>query len=415
MKNEDQNQLIQDLFLLQRVAQKINSNLDLDALLEEIVNDVSQTFGCSRLAILLKDDQTNELVVGTDCGGEARHFIKGERFKIGEYGIGGHVGATGETYYAPDVTVDPYYEMGDELTRSELGIPLRSRGQLIGVFNAEHKEFDGFSPSRIQLLEALAGHVATAIENARMFQRERMEKERMLAELSEAQRIQQALFPGEPPVIPRFAIHGLCQPCQEVGGDWYDYIPLKDGRLAIVLADVSGKGIGAALLMSSTRTVLRLVAENYCPRSPAEVLARANHLLLKDFPAAKFVTMVYALLDPKSGSIVFANAGHLPPLLVDSSGAHYLETETGLPLGTRERSFSDRTIEMTAGSRLIFYSDGVTEAMNSSLEEYGEARLRDHLANPSASVQSLLKDVRTFTAGYSASDDITVVMVQTCG
>jgi GAF domain-containing protein len=100
MKNEDQNQLIQDLFLLQRVAQRINSNLDLDALLEEIVTDVSQTFGCSRLAILLKDDQTNELVVGTDCGGEARHFIKGERIKIGEYGIGGHVGATGETYYS---------------------------------------------------------------------------------------------------------------------------------------------------------------------------------------------------------------------------------------------------------------------------------------------------------------------------
>lgn len=414
MKDEDQNQLIQDLFLLQRVAQKINSNLDLDALLEEIVNDVSQTFACSRLAVFLKDDQTNELVVGADCGGEAQHYLKGARFKIGEYGIVGHVGATGETYYAPDVTVDPYYQVGDDQTRSEVAIPLRSHGQLIGVFNAEHKELDGFSPSRIQLLEALAGHVATAMENARMFQRERIEKERILEELSEAQRIQQALFPGQPPAIPRFAIHGLCQPCQEVGGDWYDYIPLQDGRLAIVLADVSGKGMGAALLMSSTRTVLRMVAENSCRRSPAEVLARVNHMLLKDFPKAKFVTMVYALLDPKSGSIVFANAGHLPPLLIDSRGAHYLKTEGGLPLGIRERSFSERTIEMAAGSRLVFYSDGVTEAMNSSLEQYGETRLRDHLAHRSASVQSLLNDVRAFTDGHSASDDVTVVMVQAC-
>lgn len=97
------------------------------------------------------------------------------------------------------------------------------------------------------------------------------------------------------------------------------------------------------------------------------------------------------------------------------SGAHYLETETGLPLGTRERSFSERTIEMTAGSRLIFYSDGVTEAMNSSLEEYGETRLRAHAANPSASVESLLNEVRAFVDGHSASDDITVVMVQACG
>ncbi len=410
MTNEDQNQLIQDLFLLQRVAQRINSNLDLDALLEEIVNDVSQTFACSRLAVFLKEDQTNELVVGEDCGGDAEHYIKGERIKIGEFGIVGHVAATGETYYAPDVTLDPYYEVGDDQTRSEVAIPLRSHGQLIGVFNAEHKELDGFSPGRIQLLEALAGHVATAIENARMFQRERMEKERMLAELSEAQRIQQALFPGQPPAIPRFAIHGLCQPCQEVGGDWYDYIPLQDGRLAIVLADVSGKGMGAALLMSSTRTVLRMVAEGGLP--PAEVLCRVNRVLLKDFPRAKFVTMVYALLDPKRGSIVFASAGHLPPLLVDASGAHFLETEAGLPLGIRERSFSERTIEMTAGSRLVFYSDGVTEAMNSSLEQYGETRLRDHVANPSASTQSVVNDVRTFTAGQSASDDVTVVMVQ---
>jgi sigma-B regulation protein RsbU (phosphoserine phosphatase) len=412
MKNEDQNQLIQDLFLLQRVAQRINSNLDLDALLEEIVNDVSQTFGCSRLAVFLKEDQTNELVVGEDCGGDAEHYIKGERIKIGEFGIVGHVAATGETYYAPDVTLDPYYEVGDDQTRSEVAIPLRSHGQLIGVFNAEHKDLDGFSPGRIQLLEALAGHVATAIENARMFQRERMEKERMLQELNEAQRIQQTLFPSQPPDIPRFVIHGLCQPCQEVGGDWYDYIPLQDGRLGIVLADVSGKGMGAALLMSSTRTVLRLVAESGLP--PAEVLCRVNRVLLKDFPTAKFVTMVYALLDPKSGSLIFASAGHLPPLLVDSSGAHFLETEAGFPLGTRERSFSERAIEMTAGSRLVFYSDGVTEAMNSSFEEYGEARLREHTANPSASVQSLLNDVRTFTDGYSASDDVTVVMVQAC-
>jgi sigma-B regulation protein RsbU (phosphoserine phosphatase) len=414
MKKEDQDQLIQDLFLLQRVAQRLNSNLDLDALLEKIVNDVSQTFGCSRLEVLLKDAQTNELVVGADCGGDAQHHIKGERIKIGEYGIVGHVAATGETYYAPDVTVDPYYVAGDNQTRSEVGLPLRLRGQLIGVINAEHQERDGFSPTRIQLLEALAGHVATAIENARMFQRERMEKERMLEELSEAQRIQRSLFPGHSPSIPRFAVHGLCLPCQEIGGDWYDYIPLPDGRLGVVLADVSGKGMGAALLMSSTRTVLRMVAENYCRRSPAEVLSRVNRVLLKDFPRAKFVTMVYALLDPKNGSIVFANAGHLPPLLVDSSGAHFLETEASLPLGVRETSFSERTIEMPPGSRLVFYSDGVTEAMNSSLEQYGETRLRNHVANPSASVESLLNDVRSFTAGYSASDDVTVVMVQAC-
>ncbi len=297
MKNSNQREMKEDFVLLHRVAQRINSNLDIDSLLEEIVNDVSLTFGCSRLAVLLKDERTMELVVGADCGGDTNQHIKGERIKIGEYGMVGHVGALGETYYAPDVSVDPYYQVSDSQTRSEVDIPLLSHGVLIGVLNAQSKELDGFSVARIQLLETLGGHITTAIENARMFQRERNEKERMAKELSEAQRIQRSLFPQISPAFPGFAVHGTCIPCEEVGGDWYDYVPLQDGRLAIALADVSGKGMGAAMLMSSTRTVLRLVAEGGL--APAEVLGRVNHLLLKDFPASKFVTMVYAILDPE--------------------------------------------------------------------------------------------------------------------
>lgn len=410
MKNEEQNQLVQELFMLQRVAQRINSTLDLEALLEDIVSDVAQTFGCSRSAVLLKDDNANELVIAAVRGWTINYHMKGERFKIGEYGIVGHVGATGETYYAPDVTADPYYEVSEDLTRSEIDIPLKSHGKLIGVFNAQHNELNAFPPSRIQLLEALAGHIATAIENARMFQRERKEKERMRKELNEAQRIQLGLFPRDAPVIAGCTVNGLCLPCQEVGGDWYDYIPLQHDRLAVVLADVSGKGMGAALLMSSTRTVLRMVAETGLP--PGEVLSRVNNILFKDFPTAKFVTMIYAVLDPNNRRIVFANAGHVHPLLVNSNGAQFLKTDAGLPLGIQESSFSERTVELTSGSRLLFCSDGVTEAMNPSMEQYGESRLRDHIAKPSSTVQSLLDDVRSFTAGQPASDDVTVVMIQ---
>lgn len=411
MENEEQHKLIQELFLLQRVAQRINSTLDFDVLLEDIVTDIAQTFGCSRSAVLLKDDNTNELIIAAVRGWTVNYHMKGDRFKIGEYGMIGHVGATGESYYAPDVTRDPYYQVSEALTRSEVDIPLKSRGQLIGVFNAQHNDVNAFSPVRIQLLEALAGHIAIAIENARMFQRERLEKERMSKELIEAQRIQLGLFPGPSPTIPPFKVTGLCVPCLEVGGDWYDYISLPDGRLGVVLADVSGKGLGAALLMSSTRTVLRLVAETGLP--PGKVLSRVNSILLRDFPSAKFVTMVYGVLDPKDRTIVFASAGHLHPLYVDVGGAHFLETELGLPLGIREGPFSDRVVATRPGSCLVFYSDGVTEAMNSSMEQYGETRLRDHIVKPSATVESLLNDVRAFTTGHPASDDLTVVMMQT--
>lgn len=409
MNDEDPDQRIQELFLLQRVAQRINSILDLEVLLEEIVGDVAQTFGYSRSAVLLKDDETNELVIAAVRGWTINYHLKGERFKIGEYGMIGHVAATGQTYYAPDVTVDPYYQVSEELTRSEIDIPLQVHGRLIGVFNAQHNEFNGFSPSRIQLLEALAGHISTAMENARMFQRERVEKERMIKELDEAHSIQLSQFPRLSPDLPHFAITGFCLPCRAVGGDWYDYIPLPCGRLAMVLADVSGKGMGAALLMSSTRSILRLFAERGLP--PSEVLSHVNHALLKDFPTAKFVTMAYAILDPDNRTIVFANAGHLPPLFVDSTGARFLKSDAGLPLGILESTFSEHEIEMPAGSRLFLYSDGITEAMNSSFEEYGAARIQDHVLNPLASAQSLLDDVRSFTAGYPASDDVTAVMV----
>jgi sigma-B regulation protein RsbU (phosphoserine phosphatase) len=398
---------IEELFLLQRVAQKINSILDLETLLDEVVGDVANTFGYTRLAVLLKDEETLELVIGAGWTGEL--CLKGTRFKIGQEGMGGQAAATGETFYAPDVRKNPFYIKGEEDTRSEIDIPLKIRGELIGIFNVQHTAINAFSPERIRLLEALAGHVATAIANARMFQRERLEKERMIKELDEARGIQFGLFPGNCPNISGFEVTGVCLPCREVGGDWFDYIPLPDGRLAVVLADVSGKGMGAALLMSSTRSVLRLHAQRGL--SPGEVLSEVNNILLKDFPTAKFVTLVYAVVDPVVRNVTFANAGHLYPLFVDSTGARFLETDKGLPLGIMASEFSEREIEMPTGSRLFLYTDGVTEAVNSSQEEYGTERIRDHAANPSTTVQSLLNDVGKFTAGYPASDDVTVVML----
>jgi sigma-B regulation protein RsbU (phosphoserine phosphatase) len=266
-----------------------------------------------------------------------------------------------------------------------------------------------FSPERIRLLEALAGHVATAIANARMFQRERLEKERMAKELEEARAIQTDLFPLTPPETGGFEIAGVCLPCREVGGDWYDYIPMSDGRLAVVLADVSGKGMAAALLMTSTRSVLRMHAARRL--SPSEVLSGVNRFLVEDFPASRFVTLIYSVVDPAKRKITFASAGHLPPVFVDSSGARLLETEAGLPLGIMECDFSEHEIDMPAGSRLFLYSDGVTEAVNPSLEEYGLDRIVEHVTNHSATVKSLLDDVDKFSSGHPKSDDVTVVMI----
>ena len=243
----------------------------------------------------------------------------------------------------------------------------------MGVFTASHPEVDGFPRQQLRILQALCDHVAVAVHNARRFQSERAERADLDREAQEARTMQQALLPKSSPYIPGFVVSGLSVPARAVGGDWYDFIPFPDGRWGLVLADVSGKGTAAALLMSATRGVLRSLAEACC--TPGEVLTRLNQLLVDDFPAGKFVTMVYAVLDPAARTVTFANAGHLRPLFIDKQGEHFLDTERGLPLGLGCGDYSETRVTLSEGSKLVFYSDGITEAENASGEEYGLCRL----------------------------------------
>jgi sigma-B regulation protein RsbU (phosphoserine phosphatase) len=194
-----------------------------------------------------------------------------------------------------------------------------------------------------------------------------------------------------------------------VGGDWYDFIPFPDGSLGLVLADVSGKGMAAALLMSATRGMLRSLAEACC--TPAEVLTKLNCLLVDDFPAGKFVTLVYAVLNPATRSVTFANAGHLHPLFIDADGARFLDTECGIPLGIGSGGYSETQVTLSEGSRLVFYSDGITEAVNADDEEYGLDRLVEQSICPAASAVSIVDDVRAYANGFGVRDDATVVFV----
>jgi len=400
---------IDELFLLQRVAQRISALLDIEVLLEEVVGDVSQTFGYSRSAVLLKDEAANELVIAAVRGWTINYHQKGERFKIGEYGITGRVGSTGETYYAPDVLLDPYYQVSEPLTRSELDIPLKRHGVLIGVFNVQSTSVDGFAPSRIRVLEALAGHLAIAIENAQLFLRERLEKDRMRAELQEAQLMQRQLLPEHDIPHTEFSIHGVCQPCRTVAGDWYDYIHFEDGRIAVIVADVAGKGMAAALLMSSTRGILRLLAERTI--EPAALLESLNKSLLRDFPRSRFVTMAYVLVDPSDMTARIALAGHPPPVLIAGT-PRALDNAGGLPLGLVDANYVEQRIDLTPGARLVLYSDGVHETQSPEGEEYGFAAIEKHFADPNASAESLLGEISRFAGGAPLEDDATVVTIQ---
>jgi len=398
---------VEHLLKLQKWAQKITSILDLDELITQIVDDVAAAFCCVEATIYLHDEERGELEMAGVHG--CTLHDKGSRLKVGKEGMVGYVASTGQMRYAPDVRRDPYYIACEEAALSEVAIPLLVEGRLVGVFAASHHELDAFTREHLRWLQGLCEHVAVAVHNARRFQQERHQRQKMTEEASEARAIQQALLPKSSPYIPGFAVSGLSIPAGAVGGDWYDFISFDDGCWGLVLADVSGKGTAAALLMSATRGMLRSLAQT-CS-GPGEVLTKLNRLLVEDFPSGKFVTMLLAVLNPSTRELTFSSAGHLRPLLVDDQGARFLESERGMPLGLGTGEFSESRVQLSKGSRLVFYSDGITEATDGSDEEYGAERMRDHVLQPGACAETILADVRAFANGEGLHDDATVIFV----
>jgi len=397
---------LQDFVRLQRAAQNISSILDLDELIEKIVEEVAGWFGALESSIYLRDERDG-MVLAAMRG--CTLYSKGHRMVPGR-GMVGHVVMTGKSHYAPDVRKDPYYVACEAATQSEVAIPLKVGDQVIGAFIASHHELDAFPPEQIHLLQALCSYVAIAVQNARRFGEERAQSDRMRLEAEEARIIQKALFPKASPYIPGFSISGVSSPACAVGGDWYDYIRLSDGRWGVVLADVSGKGMAAALLMSAARGILRSMAQN--ATGPGEVLSRLNSLMLEDFPSGKFVTMIYGVFDPAQRILTLANAGHPWPVLADERGARLLEGESGLPIGFAQETFPETTVALPGGTRVLFYSDGISENENSEAEEYGPERLMQMLTNPSSTTDSMLQQVRRFSGGCISHDDATLILLE---
>jgi sigma-B regulation protein RsbU (phosphoserine phosphatase) len=400
-------EFVQVLMKLQRATNLIASTLDLEALLDRVVNDIADSIGNVEVAVWLRADDTDEMVLHGVRG--CTQYHKGDRLQIGRQGMVGHVAATGKMRYARDVHEDPYYIACEPAARSEVDIPLKTAGRLIGVLCIDHDQTDAFSDDQLKVLQALAGHIAIAIENARLFRIERSERERVQQESAEARAIQQALFLKPVPLIPGFAFETAWHPAGAVAGDWFDFIDLGHERYGIALADVSGKGMSAALLMSATRAILRSLAPLYS--SPAQTLEHLNRVITEDLPTGKFVTMVYGVLDAGSRELTLASAGHLHPLLVNHH-CSFLELDTGLPLGLGVSSYPQCTITLTPGTQLLLYTDGITEAMDCTEEEYGPARLVEHFLQPGACVDGLIAAVRRFSTGSELADDATAVLIR---
>jgi len=300
-------------------------------------------------------------------------------------------------------------------------VPLVSQHELIGLINLGPRLSEQeYTADDRRLLNDLAVRAAPAVRVAQLVRQQQIEareRERLEQELRVARIIQQTLLPKELPDIPGWQVAVHWQPAQAVGGDFYDFLDLSDGRLGFVIGDVTDKGVPAALVMATTRSILRAAAERLV--APGQVLERVNEVLCPDIPPNMFVTCLYAILEPASGRMRFANAGHNLPYQRTANGVIELRA-TGMPLGLMPGMvYEEQEATLAPGDSVLFSSDGLVEAHNPQRELFGFPRVRtlmgDH-AGGTALIDFLIDELAAFTGpDWEQEDDVTLVTLERLG
>src|SRR5215213_5048169 len=304
-----------------------------------------------------------------------------------------------------------------------LAVPVTVGGERVRTYAMYHDitELKRIEEEVRELNRDLENRVAERTEQLKIAmakqQEEAQERQRLEQELQVARLIQQTLLPKSAPKIEGYQIATYYQPAREVGGDFYDFFEVEDGCLGLVVGDASGKGIPAALVMASTRSVLRTVAQRGAA-APGQVLAEANEILYPDIPPNTYATCFYAILDPKSGRLSYANAGHDLPYVRHSYGDAEQLRATGMPMGLMPgMSYEEKEILLQAGEAAVFYSDGLVEAHDPRGEMFGFTRLRKLIAEHAAEERwlgdFLIEELRSFTGeGWEQEDDITLLTLR---
>jgi sigma-B regulation protein RsbU (phosphoserine phosphatase) len=399
--------------VLLEVTTTLSATMDLDEVIDAILKSLRQAVNYDAAALYLLNRRTHALELMNQLGyppGSEEAF----GLQVGS-GIVGWVAKTGEPTIVPDVTRDARYIKARPETRSELAAPLRVGERIIGVFNLESDRVDAYHEGHLELVTALAAQAAVAVERARLT-RELLERRRLEKELAIAREIQASFLPETAPVLAGIDIAGTTITHDEVGGDYYDFIPISETRLGIAIADVSGKGIPAALIMAGFR--MSLLAEVRNEFAIRAVMRKVNSLLHESTDRDKFVTAFYGVLDHKNRMFTFSNAGHNPPVLFRRDGpVEYLE-EGGVALGVLpEADYDDRPIALRPGDVLVFYTDGISEAESPTGEHFGLQRIERLVEGrldqgAAAIMEALVQGIRDWSGARGQSDDLTLVVLK---
>jgi sigma-B regulation protein RsbU (phosphoserine phosphatase) len=405
------------LALISKVGITLLASATLNETLEQIVSLVFEAVPADRCLIMMRDEGSSE---------ELRVAVARLRSRAGEVGeirvsrnVLDEVVIRGKSVLTSDAQHDPRFASGTVVlqgVRSVLAVPLGVADKVFGIIYADSPIAEGrFTEDHLKVLTTLASVAAIRVENNRLIE-SRLDRERLERELALASEIQQRFQPTAPPIVPGYELQGISFPCYEIGGDYYDFIERDDGRLVIALGDVSGKGTAAALLMSSLHAAVH--AQSASHDSLVGTISAVNRYLADNIPSNRFVTLFYAELDPESGALSFLNAGHNPPLIVHAAGTVEQLASGGLPLGIKpDAEYREGRTQLQRGDVLCIYSDGVTEAVSPTGEEFGPTRLYEVVSRnidaSAAGIRDRIESALTkFAQGTSAADDITLVIVK---
>ena len=408
-QRERRYELIDDLYY--SVGSKLNSTFDQDEILRIILDSLKKLIGFNAAGIFLVNHKNGDIEAEVTSGFRAKQFSR-VRQKVGE-GILGWVIENQETQNIPDVFKDSRYVQARSSTKSEAAVPMFSKSKVIGCINLESDRLNAFSQEDIHLIETYATQATLVVERARL-QRELWEKKRLEEEVNLARNIQASLLPDNEPEIPGFELSGMNVPSSEVGGDYYDYIPIPTGGIGLAIADVAGKGIAASLTMSGFRAALR--GEIRHNLQPHQVMHKVNHFVLESTDVGSFVTAFYGILIGNRFSYV--NAGHNPPILLRNHRDYELLEKGGMVLGIdEEQYFEQGAVDVNPGDVILFYTDGITEAFNPGEEEFGIDRLLSALKetkemSADKKIQSIYRKVLDYTKGSKGMDDMTIMLLR---
>ncbi len=417
-ENQKLKRAVKELSILNEIGAAISSTIGVNKITELILNKCIRHIGTEQGAIWLmsQEQEANPLKTFmrvTDAP------ISGLPYRLG-INLVGWMLKNQKPLLTNNLAEDERFkgvEKESAQIRSLLAVPLTLKNKIIGIICVFNKKDDSdFTLDDQRLLAIIAIQSAQTIENARLYEEER-KLQSLEEDLRTARRIQQSLLPKENPQLPGIEMVGISIPAKEVGGDYYDFIPIDDEHLGIAVADVAGKGTPAALLMSNLQACLR--GQAVINRSVKDTVTKANLMLSRFMDAGKFITLFYGILNIKDKTFTYTNAGHNYPFLLDKDAKVKMLKQGGTVLGILKSAiYEEETIGLEPGSLLLLYTDGITEAFNEKDEMFEEEKLLKLLQDnrPLTAQQfsdKIVEEVLRFCGTVPQADDITLVVIKT--